>query len=141
MLTITTALVYAHEESGTMHLLDNTYDPQTATIYKGEQIVFENVSSQQRWPDLIYTITPKHKNYEFASQQALAPGEKWVYKFPYEGLWQYKDKMNPNIQGKISVIVGRGYSHVQPQESQNWWDWIVHFFQSLFSGTNKTSSQ
>ena len=124
--------VFAHEESGTMHLLDNQYDPSMATIYKGEQIVFENASFQQRWPDLTYTIAPKHKTYEYSPNEPLAPGEKWIYKFDYAGTWQYKDKKNPSIQGNIKVIVGRGYSHVEPQIKENWWDVVIRFIKSLF---------
>ena len=124
--------VSAHEDSGTMHLLDNQYDPTTATIYKGEQITFENISSQQRWPDLTYTIVPKHKTYEFASLQPLTTNQKWVYKFPYAGKWHYADKKNPNINGTINVIVGRGYSHVIPQQPVNWWDNIIQFLKSVF---------
>lgn len=125
-------VVFAAEENGDVNLLDNSYDPATFTIYKNEEISFVNKSSSNRWPDLTYTITPKHKTYEFAANKPLSPGQEWAYKFPYAGKWQYKDKINPQIHGTINVIVGRGYSHVMPQQPQSWWERVIRFFQSVF---------
>src|SRR5256885_1622449 len=123
--------LFAHGDAGTINLLDDQYDPPTATIYKGEKLLFKNASSQSRWPDFSFQSSPKHGPDHFSPNQPLTPGQTWLFNFQYAGTWSYIDKKNPNIHGTFHVIVGKGYSHVQaPDESHslmNWWDRFVSF--------------
>src|SRR5579859_2334014 len=108
LVLLTPQLTFAHGLAGTIHLLQDHYDPQMATIYKGEKLVFKNDSSEKRWPDVSFQSTPKHPADHYAPDQPLAPGQIWLYKFQYSGTWQYIDKENTQIHGTITVIVGRG---------------------------------
>ena len=125
---------FAHGEAGVIHLMNDLYNPATVTIYKDEKLLFENDSTDKRWPEVSFRASPKYPPLHFYADQPLNSGQTWLFKFQYTGTWEYQDRINPNIKGTFTVAVGRGYSHVPEVDvkSPSVWDHITTFFSWLF---------
>jgi plastocyanin len=86
------------------------FSPATATINKGDTVIFKNESNTQVWPasnnhptHLLYPTRGGCVGSTFDACRGIPPGESWSFKFDYAGTWGYHDHMNPNNKGTIVV--------------------------------------
>ena len=99
VLTVASLLVFigsanAHDESVTIYMSEQGYQPADIEVHVGETIVFENVGAKYRWP--ASNIHPTHRAYPgtdidncgtdkevnmFDACRSIKPGESFEYTF------------------------------------------------------------
>lgn len=109
--------VFAHSgERGkvVIHMIEEGFEPETASIEKGETVIYENVDTEPHWP--ASNIHPTHRLYPgsdiekcttveekqiFDACRGIEPGESWSFVFEKPGEWRYHDHLNPKLGGRI----------------------------------------
>ena len=78
------------------------FSPSQLTIKNGDVVIFMNNSDKSFWP--ASGPHPVHTNYpEFDAKKAIAPGQKFQFKFTKTGEWPFHDHLNSSVFGKIIV--------------------------------------
>ncbi|PIW36554.1 MAG: hypothetical protein COW24_05110 [Candidatus Kerfeldbacteria bacterium CG15_BIG_FIL_POST_REV_8_21_14_020_45_12] len=114
------APVAAHETSSSgsvvVHITDTGYVPALITVSRGEEVVFENLSNEERWP--ASDSHPTHTFYDDStleqhclnSQSAafdacgpIASGDSWSFRFDRAGTFLYHDHLWPHLTGSVVV--------------------------------------
>ncbi len=108
VLLIFVSLVYIfvkRDEKSENHeilMREDTFYPRFIEIKEGDEVTFENKSTQDHWP--ASNIHPTHDIYpEFDSKQEVKPNQSWKFKFSKIGQWRFHDHLNSTISGEISV--------------------------------------
>ena len=149
LLFLIPLLSSAHSEDAgvVIHMTDDAYEPSEVTILQGETVIFENVSTKERWP--ASNIHPTHTVYPgtdikdcgsdaeegmFDACRGLRPGESFSFTFTKVGSWRFHDHLEANIVGKIVVeenpdFVGEE-EHVE--ERTSWIDDIILMIKRWF---------
>lgn len=85
-----------------VEMKQNVFDPETLTIQRCTEVVFENKDSKAHWP--ASNIHPTHGIYpEFDPQKGIGPGNSWSFVFDKAGNWRFHDHLNPTVTGEIIV--------------------------------------
>ncbi len=96
------APVQATGESVVIRMDNGVFEPDTITIKRGTQVVFESVGSESHWP--ASNLHPTHGIFpEFDSKRRVAPGESWSFVFDRVGEWRFHDHLSPRMLGTIVV--------------------------------------
>jgi plastocyanin len=78
------------------------FSPSTLTVQSGDEVTFENLSDDDKWP--ASNVHPTHELYpEFDAKKAVLPGESYSFTFERPGSWGYHDHLNAGVQGTIVV--------------------------------------
>ena len=136
LLTLTTLLstrvqlvgAHSNEDGVIIHMYNDRYEPQDATIQQGEKVVFENAGEGDHWP--ASNIHPTHRLYPgsdidkcgtkeedalFDACKGIKPGETYELVFEKAGDWRYHDHLFPNLKGTITVEKVEGSALEEPQ--------------------------
>lgn len=111
------AQALAHGSVMSIHMYRNRYTPTAVTIYKGEKILFENSDNQPHWPQVSFAGSGKEATISASADSAILAKQLWLYKFDLAGTYRYQDKLNPKIQGDITVRVGSGLTTPNPEDN------------------------
>ncbi len=91
-------------------LTDSGWSPKTATIKKGDSVVFQNNSTAGMWP--ASAPHPQHDAYPekglcggslFDSCASISSGGSWTIQFNRTGTWKFHNHLNPSFTGSITV--------------------------------------
>lgn len=127
------AWVSAHETEAVrihaMHMMEKGYEPKDLRIRQGDTVIFENDSTEDRWP--ASNIHPTHEIYpELDPGKPVTPGSSWEFRFDQAGEWRYHDHLFPTVVGKI--VVEEDLPKNEPRQN-GLWSRVRQFFARLFS--------
>lgn len=92
----------SNNQTVTIVLKETGFEPQNATIQKGDTIVFKTERGQEFWP--ASDLHPTHGVYpEFDPQEPVAADKSWEFRFNKIGIWKYHDHLDPFFRGTITV--------------------------------------
>lgn len=74
------------------------FEPANLQVKKGDYVFFVNKSLQEFWP-----FSEDEDHLGFNSQKAIKPEAQYRFQFLKPGVWNYSDKLNPNITGLVEV--------------------------------------
>ena len=120
LILIVPFFVFAHSPTSSneiiIHMSDKGFEPEEVIINPGTKVIFENISSQPRWP--ASNLHPTHRLYPnsgiekcgtpeetkiFDACRPIPPGKTFEFIFNYIGEWRYHDHLFPQMKGKIIV--------------------------------------
>lgn len=147
--------IYAHESntdnSVIIHMDETGFNPKDIKIKKNTEVIFENTSSQDRWPagddhpsHMLYdgTTLEEHcgedDHHSFDSCKPILPGESWSFQFDKEGIHSFHDHLWPQYIGTITIEAEE--SELLPEQKdelpQNFITQFQNFFKTLFEKMN-----
>lgn len=86
-------------------ITDSHILPSILTLNKNDKVTWINNSNNSVWlTSLVYlTSSVKCGPDIFDSCKEIKPKEKWSFTFSKVGKWEYYDRFNPSLRGKIIV--------------------------------------
>ena len=88
---------------GTVSVLDESFQPETISIKKGESVTWVNNSDNNHM--IASDPHPQHETLPgLYSPEQLKPGDAYTYTFSESGTYTYHDELNP-LRVKGTVIV------------------------------------
>lgn len=122
---------FAHEETTTIAITGNGFEPANALFHQGSKVLFLNRDTRAHWP--ASDPHPTHEIYpEFDPKRTIAPGDVWGFTFERVGKFGFHDHLNPHVRGVIEVVAEQGsQARTKPPEKPIWltfWEKITAFF-------------
>jgi plastocyanin len=122
----------AHEVDNkvVVHMTETGFEPRSVLVPPRTMVIFENVSSTDRWP--ASNIHPTHAIYpEFDPQTPILPGKSWEFTFTKVGDWKMHDHLHPELTGSITVKESEATPSVSSPAVINWWMKLINWLKSF----------
>ena len=91
----------------TIEMISSGFSPDNLQISRGDSVKFVNMDSSPSWPEAIGVDASQcgtsEEKYIFDSCKEISEGESYAFVFGGIGNWKYRDKLNPENTGTISV--------------------------------------